>query len=665
MPNFDVKKDEDFWQSRLNHNEMILQSIGEGICVVDKLGKISFVNLSAAKMLGWQSAELITRDYKQVFFQTSPEISADEVSIMASPIEFTLTEGETFHINTENFYTKIGKKLLVEYISIPLIENNSIIGAVITFQDITERQEIEIAIARARDAALETSRVKASFLANMSHEIRTPLNGITGVIGLLAETNLSNQQRELVEILNTSTDLLLNIVNDILDFSKIEAKMFELELINFNLREAVSETIKLFKSEAHRKRVSLEFEIDKNVVTNICGDTGRLRQILHNLVGNAVKFTDKGEVLLKVFQPDSDIWRFEVSDTGIGIAPESHSKIFDSFSQADISTTRRFGGTGLGLAISKQLVQMMGGEIGVESELGKGSKFWFTAKFDYHTENPDVTAQNYKIYEPVNIVTNPAKIKILIAEDNKFNKIITLQMLKNIGYDADAVNNGLEAVKAAQAKDYDLILMDCFMPQMDGCEATVAIRQQKIKQPKIIALTASSILVERERCLAAGMDDFLLKPFTKDDLENLLNKHFANVEALQRLDLENNIGQHPLSQIIDSKMLKQFLEIEANGQTDFVIEVLGVYLNHSEIEFVKLQNAFAIRQIKEVKRLAHNLRGSTGNIGLSNLYQELVNFENEIESENWLNSEKIINKILQQFKELKTKTTYLFNVGVE
>ena len=243
-----MKQNIENWQHSFNHNEMILQSVGEGICVIDKHGNISFANLSAAKMLGWISHELIGKSYKEVLFGSADATSPDDIYAKSSPVEFTLTEGEPVHIYTETFFCQSADNFLVEYIAVPLLENDEIVGAVITFQDITERREIEVALAEARDAALESAKVKAGFLANMSHEIRTPLNGITGIIELLADTPLSAEQGDYVQIIQKSADLLLNIVNDILDFSRIEAKMLQLEVINFIVSKTIWFKLKLITS---------------------------------------------------------------------------------------------------------------------------------------------------------------------------------------------------------------------------------------------------------------------------------------------------------------------------------------------------------------------------------------------------------------------------------
>ncbi|MCU0238353.1 MAG: ATP-binding protein, partial [Pyrinomonadaceae bacterium] len=360
------------WQQKIHRNELILQSIGEGVCGIDLEGKISFANPSALKMLGWKNDEIIGTHYNKVFFIKN----ADNAEVLdICPIQFALTVGETSHVNAETFFRQNGSSFLVEYVCVPLIESEKIIGAVVTFQDITERRDLEEALAQAHESAIQMANAKANFLANISHEIRTPLNGIIGMNNLLLETNLSTEQLNFSQNINKSAELLLEIVNDILDFSKIEAGKLNLEMIEFSLRELIEEVLPFFKVETNRKGLELNYQIEKDY--QLIGDVIRLKQIFNNIIGNAVKFTKTGKINLEVKNIAENKFRFSVKDTGIGIAENEKVNLFQPFSQADDSTTRRFGGTGLGLAICKQLVELMNGEIGVESEIGQGSEFWF------------------------------------------------------------------------------------------------------------------------------------------------------------------------------------------------------------------------------------------------------------------------------------------------
>ncbi len=650
------------WQSRIIRNEMILQSLAEGICLIDLENRISFANPSASKMLGWQMDKLLGQRYEIIFGQEQNFApTADENFI--SPIQFAIIEGETIHVNTETFYRQDKTDFLVEYICVPLYEDGLVVAAVITFQDITERRDLENAVDQARQAALEATRTKANFLANMSHEIRTPLNGIIGITELLALTALSKEQTNYIETLKTSAHLLLEIVNDILDFSKLEASKLELEAIDFDLPKIIAEILQLFTPEAVNKRIQLKYEIAKEIVPRLRGDAGRLRQILNNLISNAIKFTQDGEVSIKTVQSGEGILRFEISDTGIGIEKDKQVKIFEPFIQGDISTTRQFGGTGLGLAISKELVQMMGGEIGVESEIGKGTTFWFTAKFTQQWGSEGVLpADLNQPNEEISAHQKEEIIKILVVEDNQINQEVALGRLRQLGIKADVAQNGLAALQAVRSKKYDLILMDCRMPEMDGLEATRQIRQINGHSIKIIAMTASVTPGERANCLAAGMDDYLAKPMTMEALAETLNHHFRDKISLPALKAEVNI-HHPLAKIIEAKILENFLEIEARGEKDFVKEMLGIYLNHTETQLIELQNAFFAQNRELVKNKAHSLKGSSGNIGVINLFQDFGSLEEEAGKEEWVNIKKIIDKILQEFTTLKAKVSHLTEFG--
>lgn len=646
-------------ESRLDEffrNEIILQSIGEGVCVIDKENFISFANDSALRMLGWKREELRQENYEKVFFGETLDGQTEEEKII-NPIEFAAMEGETIHVNAETFYRRDGKSFLVEYDCIPLRENDEIVGLIVTFKDISEHRDLEIAVAEARDAALESAQEKANFLANMSHEIRTPLNGIIGITDFISNTNLSIEQKEYVETLKTSANLLLDIVNDILDFSKIEAGKLELEEAYFDLREIIAETIKLFIPQAFKKKNKLEFEIEESVETFLCGDCGRLRQILHNLLSNAIKFTEEGKVKLKVLRKKEDFLRFEISDTGIGIEESKIEKIFQPFAQADLSTTRKFGGTGLGLAISRQLVNLMDGEIGVESEISKGSKFWFTAKLAIG-KNPIAKETEKKLNSSVKI----EEINVLIVEDNPVNQAVAMGKLRQFGISADVAEDGLQAIEAVKNKDYNLILMDCRMPKMDGYEATQKIRRLKKEtgKIKIIAMTASVTAEERQNCLAAGMDDYLAKPVSLESLTEIFDKYLSLKVSVERKEV--NSDEHFLAEIIDEKTLKKFLEIEERGEKDFALEMLNLYLKHSEAQLPELKSGFANRNLNIVKNKAHALRGSSGNIGLTDLFKDFNNLEQLVETD-WLAAEKILNIILEKFTELKKKVSQISEFG--
>ncbi len=499
---------------------LLLESSGEGIYGVDTRGRCTFINRAAAEMLGYQAHEVLGQDVHALIHHTRPDGSPYPAE--DSPIHRTLRAGKGCRQDHEVLWRRDGTAIPAEYASFPLRGGDGEIkGAVVSFTDITERKQAEREMVRAKEAAQSATRAKSEFLANMSHEIRTPLNGVIGMTELALDTELTPEQQEYLGMVKLSADHLLTVVNDILDFSKIEAGKLDLEAIDFDLRETLDDTVATLATRAHKKGLELADHVAADVPDALVGDPHRVRQVLVNLIGNAIKFTDRGEVVLRVeveSRSEQEVrLRFAVSDTGIGIAPEQQQRLFKAFSQADTSTTRKYGGTGLGLAISARLVEMMGGELQLESRVGRGSTFHFTLPIRL-AQGP--AARRTVPPEPRFVHGLP----VLVVDDNATNRRILEEMLGNWGMQPMAVEGGREALAAleqarAAGKPFSLVLLDAMMPEMDGFMLAERIgHDEAMAGPTLMMLSSANRREDAARCRELGVDSYLTKPIRQSTL---------------------------------------------------------------------------------------------------------------------------------------------------
>jgi PAS domain S-box-containing protein len=759
----ELKRTEESLRAAEENYRKIFENAIEGIFQMSPDGHFLNANPALAAILGYSSpAELlagVTDIGRQIYVQ--PARWAEFRSVMERGASIAEFECE--------MHCRDGSVIWVSKHARPVRDRN---GKVIYYEgaleNVTARRQAEAAMAAARDSALESARLKTEFLANMSHEIRTPMNGIIGMTGLLLDTDLSSRQRDFAETIVDSSEALLKIINDILDFSKIEAGMLTFEEIDFDLNDVAEGVVDLFAGRALSKGIELSLSIADDVPDVFTGDPGRLRQVLANLVGNALKFTDEGEVRVMIRtereEAGGTMLHFEVMDTGIGISIEQQARLFQAFVQADGSTTRRHGGTGLGLAISRRLVSQMGGEVWIESEPGRGSRFFFTAVFrrpeiaivrhvrkfdgvralvieencgrkgvlpqlleswditvehvgdgasamkalrakdargwqfdvvlfdvDVRCENGasiartirgdtslagvrlvcvvslqfadesaerDDTPVDAQIAKPIKhrnvhrciedvlesgsrgpvraepqapgLAETPRKfalssLRVLVAEDSVVNQKVVQFQLRKLGCKVDAVMDGEEALQALREKTYDVILMDCQMPRLDGWETSRRIRQLEkghAHRTWIIAMTAHSLVGDRERCMESGMDDYLSKPVRFGELAAALEQSPAG-----RLAVPADAARDPANVVCHEK-ITSFRQLEEESGQMVLVSVIDLFVARTPPMFKEAKKAILSNDTPRVVRLAHTIKGSCSNFGAHRMRAACERLEN-------------------------------------
>ncbi|MCW3082789.1 MAG: response regulator [Bacteroidetes bacterium] len=574
--------------------------IGINIANVDS-SELNLVNNAFLNTFGYERDEVIGKTAAELLIIKDQKIRDENMEEVRRTGRIKDKEIRAYKKNGDEIYCLTS----IEFITV-----EGRLQAISAFQDITERKKIEVQLMEAKRDAEQATLSKSSFLANMSHEIRTPLNAMLGFADLLEQTKLTEQQKDYLDAIDTSGKNLLTIINDILDFSKIEAGMLNIQKVPFSPQQLLHSVYTMFFAKAQSKNLKLFISIDPKIPPMVSGDPTRMNQIMMNLIGNAVKFTSQGSVIvdcLVVERSEQKVkLRLSVKDTGIGIPQEKIDKIFDRFTQADSEITRNFGGTGLGLSIAKRLVELQGGEITVTSEANKGSEFSFTIGFDITDQLAYVPSEKS---EPKIPGVFKGK-KVLIVEDNPLNQKLAMTLLKNEGFNTKIAENGQVAVDLLKEERFDIILMDIQMPVLDGYQATKKIRRELALTTPIIAMTANALAGEQERCIAMGMDDYITKPFKPELLMNIMYR-FLNKADIYPLPVATANQKTGEKKFTDLSYMKEFSE----GKLSFIKEMLEIFLEQTPIDLAAIEKGLKENSYSQIRAIAHSLQTSLSFVG--------------------------------------------------
>lgn len=577
----------------------IIANMNLGLIEVDIDEKIQYVNNSFCEMCGYEREELLGKNPWMLFARNKDQ-------------ELMEVKNELRKKGISDAYeiTVKDKKGAIKWWLISAAprynDKGELVGSTGIHLDITDQKYMEDALVSSWEQAEESSRAKENFLANMSHEMRTPMNAIMGMALQLEKTNLSDSQQFYLQNIITASENLLVIMNDILDISKIEAGQLVIEALPFRLRDVVNQVLRMHELKAEEKEIELKQEMDDSIAPELIGDPFRLQQILVNLVGNAIKFTTEGSVSVECTVSNDKASEQEivikVKDTGSGIDPDYLTRIFEKFSQEDRSIARKFGGTGLGMSIVKNLTELLGGSIAIESEQQVGTTVIVTLPFEKSGARPVLS-----IEEPEHIADLTGK-KVLLVEDNEMNTLVAKMLLQQYGIEVTEAGNGIEAVEAVKNNNFDLILMDIQMPQMDGLEATRIIRQELKSTTPIVALTAHALKGEAEKCLNAGMNDFLSKPYRENVLLGMLEKWIRGDAAPVT---EQEVKKRKSGFTIDIATLETY----SAGDPEFMQSLISVFCRQTPIAMVEMQRGFEEREFELMSAAAHRIKPSLEIVG--------------------------------------------------